>query len=189
MNKTLTRALLATALSMIFYTGSAQKIISDYDGKADWSNYKTYAWVAPGDSVFNRVRTDKVFADAILYAANAELKKKGMRIDTLQPQSVFVFDTKVEDITVYKQGATLSVGVAVAGPGYYVGGSAPVAGGKITASTIQGGQLVYAMYDAKNKRLIWSGRVETEFKLSDDIQKMIFDYTKKIFKKFPIKNK
>ena len=107
----------------------------------------------------------------------------------LQPQAIFVFDTMVKDFTVYKQGATLSLGVAVAGPGYYVGGSAPVAGGKITESTIQGGQLVYAMYDAKNKSLIWSGRVETEFKLSDDIQKMIFDYTKKIFKKFPIKKK
>ena len=107
----------------------------------------------------------------------------------LQPQAIFVFDTMVKDFTVYKQGATLSLGVAVAGQGYYVGGSAPVAGGKITESTIQGGALLYATYDSGSKRLVWSGRVEKEFKMSDDIQKMIFDYTKMIFKKLPIKNK
>ena len=95
MNKTLTHALLTTTLSLIFYSGNAQKIFSDYDGKADWQNYKTYAWVAPGDSVFNRYRDDKVFAGSITYAANQELKKKGMRIDTLQPQAILRYTNKV----------------------------------------------------------------------------------------------
>lgn len=91
MNKTLTHALLTTALSLIFYSGSAQKIFSDYDGKADWQNYKTYAWLAPGDSVLKGYRDDKVFAGSITYAANQELKKKGMRIDTFAAASNFCF--------------------------------------------------------------------------------------------------
>ena len=86
-------------------------------------------------------------------------------------------------------GATPSVGVAVAGPGYYVGGSAPVAGGKITESTEQGGTLLYAMYEASNRKLVCTGRVQTKFKMSDDIQKLISNYTVKIFKKFPVKKK
>ena len=95
--------------------------------------------------------------------------------------------TSVEEFTKYSQGATLSVGVGVAGPGYYAGGSAPVAGGKITASTMEDGTLSYAMYDYETAKLIWSGRVEKSFKPSDDVQKLITYNTTQIFKKLPIK--
>src|SRR6185436_18752908 len=100
---------------------------SDYDTKVDFTKYTTYAWLAPGDSVLNRPRTDKVFGGYIMHFANLELQKRGMRIDTLRPQTLILFDSKVADEIRYSQSATLSVGVGVAGPGYYVGGSAPVA--------------------------------------------------------------
>jgi hypothetical protein len=165
----------------------AQKVSSDYDSKADFTKYKTYAWLAPGDSVLNRYRYEKVYGGYITYLANQELKGRGMKIDTLMPDAIFVFDTQVQEITQYKQGATLSLGVAVAGPGYYAGGSAPVAGGKITASTVEDGILKYAMYDAQTRQLIWSAQMEKTFKMADDIEKMIKEGTEKIFKKSPLK--
>jgi hypothetical protein len=77
--------------------------------------------------------------------------------------------------------------VGVGGPGYYVGGSAPVAGGKITASTEEEGMLKYAMYDTQTKNMVWMGMAEKRFELTDDIEKIITDYTARIFKKYPVK--
>ena len=165
----------------------AQKVTSDYDTKKDFSKYKTYAWLAPGDSILNRYRNEKVYGGYITYIANHELKGRGMKIDTLMPDAIFVFDTSVGQITEYRQGATLSLGVAVAGPGYYAGGSAPVAGGKITATTSEDGTLKYVMYDTRTRELIWSAQVNRTFKMSDDIEKLIKEGTEKIFKKSPLK--
>ena len=183
------RVIFSILFPLISIAGNAQEVTMDYDSRVDFQMFKTYAWIAPGDSVLNRYRSDKVFSGSITYAANKELMIRGMKIDSVRPDAVFVFDTMVKDFTVYTQGATLSVGVAVAGPGYYVGGSAPVAGGKITESTEQGGTLLYAMYEASNRKLVCTGRVQTKFKMSDDIQKLISNYTVKIFKKFPVKKK
>jgi hypothetical protein len=173
----------------ILITAHAQSVTSDYDTQFDFKKIKTYAWLAPGDSVLNRYRSDKLFGGTIMHAANQELNSRGLKGDTLDPDAILVFYTSVEEITTYSQSATLSLGVGVAGPGYYVAGSAPVAGGKITASTEEDGILKYVMYDTETRKLIWSGMVEKTFKMSDDIEKILYDYTAKIFKKYPIKKK
>jgi hypothetical protein len=68
-------------------------------------------------------------------------------------------------------------------------GYAPVAGGTITASTEEDGILKYAMYDTQTGNLVWSGMVEKQFKLTDDITQILDEYTTRIFKKFPIQKK
>jgi hypothetical protein len=167
----------------------AQKVSSDFDSKTNFAKYKTYAWLAPGDSVLNRYRADKLFGGTILYFANQELKNRGLKMDTLRPDAIFIFGTQVDEIVKYSQSATLSVGVGVAGPGYYAGGSVPVAGGKITATTSEEGILSYTMYDTQTTKMVWAANAEKSFKMTDDLQKIIGDATKKIFKKIPIKPK
>jgi hypothetical protein len=167
----------------------AQKVITDYDTKIDFKKFRTYAWLAPGDSVLNRHRSDKVYGDAIMYFANQELKSRGLKMDTLRPDAIFVFYTTVKEITTYSQSPTLSVGVGVVGPGYFVGGAVPVAGGKVTATIEEDGVLNYVMYDTETKKMVWSGMVEKQFTLSDDVQELLRVYTIKIFKKYPVKNK
>jgi len=175
-------------ISVLFsLTIHAQSVTSDYNTQLDFKKFKTYAWLAPGDSVLNRYRHDKLYGGTIMYAANQELSGRGLIMDTLNPDAIFIFYTSMEEITQYSQSATLSVGVGVAGPGYYVAGYAPVAGGKITATTVEDGSLKFAMYDTDSKKLIWTGMANKKFKLSDDIQKIIMDYTVKIFKKYPVK--
>src|SRR6478609_2981293 len=80
----------------------AQKVVSDHDRTANFSKYKTYAWIAPGDSILNRYRNEKVYGGLITYLANQELKERGMKLDTLNPDAIFVFDTQVESITQYR---------------------------------------------------------------------------------------
>lgn len=169
------------------FSGNAQKVTVDYDVKTDFSKYKTYAWLAPGDSVLNRYRNDKLYCGYLTHVANQALQSKGLKMDTVRPDVIFVFNTSVEEMTRYSESPTLSVGVGVGGPGYYVQGYAPVAGGKITATTEEDGVLSYDMYDTETRKLVWTGSADKTFKLSDDVEKIISDVTGKIFKKLPIK--
>jgi hypothetical protein len=180
-------SLILFLMVVVLSTGNAQSVRMDYDTKTDFKKFKTYAWLAPGDSVLNRYRRDKLYGGTIMHIANQELKSRSMTMDTLKPDAIFMFFTSVEEIITYSQSPTLSVGVGVAGPGYYVAGSAPVAGGKITATTQEDGSLKFVMYDTQTGHLVWSGMVEKTFKLSDDVEKLIVDNTVKIFKKFPLK--
>ncbi|HEX6890582.1 MAG TPA: DUF4136 domain-containing protein [Chryseolinea sp.] len=178
-------------------TLNAQSVKVDYNTKTDFKKFKTYAFLAPGDSVLNRYRKDKLYTGTIMYAVNQELKSRGLVMDTLKPDAIFMFYTSMQEITTYSESATLSVGVAVSGPGYYgpgyygpryyVGASVPVAGGKITATVEEDGALKYVMYDTQSTNLVWSGMLEKTFKLSDDVEKIVLDATVKIFKKFPLK--
>jgi len=172
---------------MFLLPATAQKIKVDYDNQTNFTKFKTYAWLAPGDSVLNRYRSEKLYAGTITYSANQELKSRGLKMDTLRPNAIFVFNTQVHEITKYSQRPTLSVGVGVAGPGYYAGGSAPVAGGEITTSTEEDGILSYDMYDTETGKLVWTASTEKTFKMSDDIIKLLEDATRNIFKKLPIK--
>jgi hypothetical protein len=191
---TLLRATGGLAFLFFFLTGQAQSVSADYNTNNDFTQYKTYAWLAPGDSVLNRPAPEKLFGGYIERAANQELKSRGLKLVKEHPDLVLLFFTSVEEITTYSQSATLSVGVGVGvgypgyyGGGYYVGGSVPVAGGKITATTKEDGSLAYSMYDTANGKLVWTGKAEKKFKMSDDIAKIIGDYTVKIFKKYPVK--
>ena len=176
-------------LILLSLPGKAQSVKSDYDTKTDFKKFKTYAWLAPGDSVLNRPRADKVFGGYVTHYADQELKSRGLNMDTGQPDAVFMFYTSVEEFITYSQSPTLSIGVGVAGPGYYMGGSAPVAGGKITATTEEDGILKYVMYDTKTGKQVWSGMVEKKFKQSDDVAELIRVNAIKIFKKYPVKKK
>jgi hypothetical protein len=180
-------------------TLTAQSVKVDYDTKTDFKKFKTYAFLAPGDSVLNRYRKDKLYTGTIMYAVNQELKSRGLVMDTLKPDAIFMFYTSMQEITTYSESATLSVGVAVSGPAYYgagyygpryyVGASVPVAGGKITTTVEEDGALKYVMYDTQSTNLVWSGMLEKTFKLSDDVEKIVLDATVKIFKKFPVKKR
>jgi hypothetical protein len=175
-------------LIIFFSSRTYSQVFSDQDRNVDLNKFKTYAWIAPGDSVLNRQRPDKVFSGYIMHTANLELKAKGISIDTIRPSALFVFHTNVQNETRYSQSPSLSVGVGVAGPGYYVGGMAPVAGGEITESTYQKGSLTFEMYDTQTGHLVWTGGYKKDFSAySDDVQKIISGAVKKIFKKLPIK--
>lgn len=186
-NSTLLRTVCFLLLITPSITTEAQKIAVDYDSKTDFTKFKTYAWLAPGDSVLNRYRYEKLYAGYITYAANQELKSRGLKSDTLRPDAIFVFNTAAHEVTKYSQSPTLSVGVGVAGPGYYVGGAVPVAGGKVTATSQEDGTISYDMYDTQTGKLVWTASTKKTFKMSDDIQSIIGTATKNIFKKLPIK--
>src|SRR6188768_3062482 len=168
---------------------SGLQTFSDHDTKVDFSKYKTYAWLAPGDSVLNAPRADKIYGNTIVQAADAELKKKGMIIDVNTPDALFMFDSRIENKVQYTQSPTVSVGVGFGGPGYYVGGAAPVSGGQMRASTYEEGLLIYNMYDTKTGKLLWSGGARKEVTGSTKMEATIKNAASFIFLKLPVKHK
>jgi hypothetical protein len=169
--------------------GPGLQTFSDHDTKADFSKYKTYAWLAPGDSVLNAPRADKIYGNLIVQVADAELQKKGMTIDVNTPDALFMFDSRVENKVQYTQSPTVSVGVGFGGPGYYVGGMAPVSGGQMRASTYEEGMLIYNMYDTRTGKLLWSGGARKEVTNSANIEATIKKAASFIFLKLPVKHK
>jgi len=181
--------LLIAMTCMLASCGPTIETFSDRNSNTTLNAYRTYAWLAPGDSVLNRQRPDKYFDQLIIQSANAELEKKGMRQDLAEPDALFMYDTQVAEKIKYSQSPTLSVGVGVAGPGYYVGGMAPVAGGKVTASSYEEGTLVINMFDTKTGNNVWYGGAKKTLTSATDIERDIKYAVKYIFMKLPLKVK
>src|SRR5688572_29590469 len=162
MIKKITLLLATVGISISFL--QAQSVVSDQNTSTDFKKFKTYAFLAPGDSVLNRYRKDKLYGGTIVYAVTKELKSRGLVMDTLKPDAIFMFYTSVHEITTYSESATVSVGVGIGvpgyyygypgyGSGYYVGASVPVAGGEITATLEGEGALKYVMFDTHTGKL------------------------------------
>src|SRR5688572_26992382 len=101
---------LLTSVILASCSGGLQTF-SDRDIHVDLKKYKTYAWIAPGDTVLNRRRRDKIYGDLIVSSSNAELKKKGMTIDISQPDALFMYESGIDEKIQYTQAPTVSVGV------------------------------------------------------------------------------
>ena len=162
----------------------------------DLKQYKSYAWLAPGDTSFNRRRDDKLFAGTIQQASDTELQGKGMVANTTSPDAVFIFDTHLEDHVNYTQSPSVSVGVGVGmapgyygGPGYYMGGMVPVAGGEVTANYVKQGTLIIEMYDLKTNKLVWKGWGSKELDYTSDVNYILRKAIHNIFIYLPIKHK
>ncbi|NJN42857.1 MAG: DUF4136 domain-containing protein [Flammeovirgaceae bacterium] len=166
---------------------TGMKVTSDKSSGTDFTQYKTFAWVLEGDTTLPHRRDDILYAGLIEHSSNTELKKHGMTLNANDPDVFMTFDTKVDDRIEYVQSPTVSVGVGYGGPGYYVGGSAPVAGGKISERPYQEGMLVIEMFDARTKKLVWYGSAHKDIDNSTDIGKVINDAVYYIFTKFPVK--
>ncbi|MDH4090510.1 MAG: DUF4136 domain-containing protein [Cyclobacteriaceae bacterium] len=162
---------------------------SDRDDKVDLQQYKTYAWIAPGDTVLNPERKDKLYGGYIVHVSNEELQKKGMTLDTEAPDAVFMFESHIEEKVKYSQSPSFNVGVGYGGPGYYVGGSVPVAGGELRATSYGEGLLVINMYDRRTGKLLWMGGAKKSISDSEDLEKVIKTAVTYIFFRLPIKIK
>jgi hypothetical protein len=185
---TKTAITLLTSFVLLSCSESLQ-IYSDRDRKIDLSKYKSYAWIAPGDTVLNKKRTDKFYGDLITYTSDTELKKKGMTVDVSTPDALFMFDTRLQERVQYTQSSSVSVGFGYGGPGYYVGGAVPVAGGDLKANVVEEGLLFINMYDTKTGKLIWSGGASKQLSASTDVDRVVKNAVKQIFTRLPIRHK
>ncbi len=166
--------------------------LQSYSYKAkgvDLKQYRSYAWVKPGNEDDEVRKDDKLYSGTILRLSNEELTKKGFVLDTESPDAVFMFDTRLEEQVAYSQTPQMSVGVGFGGPGYYGGFSAPVAGGQVVAENYTQGMLFVEMYDTKTQKLLWRGWAQEKITYANDIEADIRLAVRHIFQRLPVKHK
>lgn len=198
MNKRFLKLLfwMASAAAMYSCSGSLKISASKVDA-AELKNYKTYAWIAPGDTSLNTRRDDKIYAGLIESSANKELKNKGMEIDNQNPDAVFMFDSHIDDKVAYRQkpvneNASFGFGgyaYGYNGTGYYTGAYNPMQGLETTNIIVEEGTLSYSMFDRKTGKMLWNGSAVKNLNAKTDIEATIKKATSFIFTKLPIKHK
>ena len=83
----------------------------------------------------------------------------------------------------------MSVGIGFGGPGYYVGGSVPVAGGQVREYNYEEGVLSIEMVEPKTGRVLWSGWAQEEVSFETDLESDLRMAVRNIFMKLPVKHK
>jgi hypothetical protein len=169
-----------TALCTMFFmallgSAFAQKVQTDFDHQANFSQYKTYSWqeIKPANSLWDaRIKS----------AVDAQLAAKGW---TQVPSGG---DVAVVAIKTTKNERTLQTFYDGMGGGW---GWRRFGGGGFGESTTteqdyKEGTLVVDLYDAKNKQLIWRGSAEdTLSSNAEKNEKNLNSGVAKMFKKFP----
>jgi hypothetical protein len=169
-----------TALCTMFFmallgSAFAQKVQTDFDHQANFSQYKTYSWqeIKPANSLWDA---------RIKNAVDAQLAAKGW---TQVPSGG---DVAVVAIKTTKNERTLQTFYDGMGGGW---GWRRFGGGGFGESTTteqdyKEGTLVVDLYDAKNKQLIWRGSAEdTLSSNAEKNEKNLNSGVAKMFKKFP----
>lgn len=190
-SSTANKLYLLIIFALMVRCSSGLKTTSETANGAVLKNYKTYAWLKPGDAEEESRKDDKMFSGLILQLANAELEKKGFKLDAENPDAVFAFDTKVEEQIKHTQNPY--VGAGFGGPGYYggyYGGyyNAPTGGQFVAHESVQG-MLFIEMYDTKSQKMLWRGTAKKEMTNKSNVEADIKKAVKDIFVRLPVKHK
>jgi len=174
------RPVARTAVCTMFFltllgSAFAQKVRTDFDHQANFSQYKTYSWqeIKPANSLWDA---------RIKNAVDAQLAAKGW---TQVPSGG---DVAIVAIKTTKNQRTLQTYYDGMGGGW---GWRRFGGGGFGESTTteqdyKEGTLVVDLYDARTKQLIWRGSAEDT--LSDKAtqnEKNLYKGVAKMFKAFP----
>ncbi|MDZ7648187.1 MAG: DUF4136 domain-containing protein [Cytophagales bacterium] len=89
--------------------------------------YKTYAWGKPGDpdndpNYKPGKESKKMYGGLIKRLADEELLKKGFKLDTLQPDAIFAFNSRVEENLSVSHSNITEADYYGSGFGYYSSG-------------------------------------------------------------------
>ena len=148
-------------------------INTDYDKKADFSQYKSYSWI--------KVQTtNPLWQDRIKDSVDAELQAKGLRkVDDGGDLAI----TAVGSATNEKEYHTFYDGLS---PWRWRGFGPETTTTSVT--TYKVGTLVLDMYDAKDHRLIWRGTAsDTLSDKPEKNEKKLEKTVSKMFEKYPPK--
>lgn len=153
----------------------AQETKTDYDRKADFSQYKTFS--------FEKIETkDPLWADRITAAVGAALTAKGLtQVETGGDIAIIAIGMSTDQQTLNTFYDDFG-----GGWGWRRWGGDDFGQSTTTTKTYKVGTLVVDLYDGKTKTLLWRGSVSDT--LSNNSTKNIKNLDKgveKLFKEFP----
>lgn len=161
---------------------SSVRVVSDYDTKADFSTYNTYAFYKPG---IDKAQISDLDKKRILRAIEDEMNARGFTKSEQPDILISIFTKEHERVDVYNNNFAWGFGGFynpwVWGPGWGWGWGTSV-------STQTEGSLYIDIIDAKNKQLVWQGRGVGTLGYTNNIErkeKRIREFVTQILKKYP----
>lgn len=135
-------------LLFVFASCSSVRVAADYDRKADFNSYNSYAFYKPG---VDKAEISDLDKKRILRAIDAELSAKGLQKNETPSLLVSIFTKERERVDVYNN----NFGYGWGWNPWYYGGYGGVYGNSVSRSTE--GSLYIDLIDAKTNELVWQG--------------------------------
>ncbi|HEU4497352.1 MAG TPA: DUF4136 domain-containing protein [Flavobacterium sp.] len=160
---------------------SSVRVASDFDKNADFSKYKTYAFLKSG---IDKVEISDLDKRRILAAIDAEMALKGFAKSENPDLLVNIFTKSRQQVDVN----TFNAGW---GYGWGWGWNPWMWGGRNTSvSTSTEGTLYIDLIDAKKKELVWQGEgIGILTQNMDKKEERIQEFVKKILERYPPQKK
>jgi hypothetical protein len=154
---------------------SSVYVNTDYDKKANFESYKTYAY---NKSSIDKLEISDLDKKRILYALDAAMPTKGFSKSENPDVLINVFTKERERVNVYNNMGW--------GPGWGWGIGWGMGMGFTQTTTTPEGTLYIDIVDAKTKELVWqgigTGYLTTNFEKKDE---RIAEFVSKILEKYP----
>lgn len=183
----------ATAFAaVIFFAGCAGNAHIEKDKNADFSKYKTYAWVDK-PSVKEKGKSSHDLSETnVRNAVNAELHKKGWVETKRRPDVLINYELMVEKNQVEQQDPVYTQPYSRS---YYNRNTGRVhtfyypsqfIGYDSYSTTVKEGTVTITMIDSRTDKAVWQGWASTELLKGRITGKEIDRNVKAIFKKFDV---
>ncbi|RIV36317.1 DUF4136 domain-containing protein [Flagellimonas lutimaris] len=182
--KSLQRFALAVFAFGLLASCSSVRVISDYDQKADFNNYKSYAFYKTG---IDKAQISDLDKKRILRAIEAEMGSRGFVKSDNPDVLISIFTKERERVDVYNNNFGMGWGWGgfyspwAWGPGWGWGYGNNV-------STRTEGSLYIDVIDANKKELVWQGRGVGSLNNTKNIEKKeqrIKEFVSHILKEYP----
>lgn len=203
---------MALVLPMLLAVGCAAPAHIERDETADFTQYKTFAWVASeskdkkedkrnekddkkNDKKEDKARRNDLVDRQVQLAVNKELEKQGWKEDKNRPDVLISYDVLVERTTRESSNPVYSRPYSRIfynpylrryGTIYY---PSTFLGYDDNAVSVREGTLTVTMVDAKTDNTIWQGWTTDEVSSRNLTQKEIQSSVKSIFRKFDVVTK
>ena len=180
----LSRLLQAVALVLIVsLAAQGQKIhVNKYDPTADFSKFKTFAWVPHG------AVAHPILAADIVGAIEDQLTQKGLKLVASNPDLIIrVYGSIDQESTFYSNDPLYNAtgGIPPFDPSF----SGPALAGTWgnTTVTVHKGELVVDLIDANAKKLVWRGMAQQNLSTKPEkLLNQVQDAVVKMFKQCPV---
>lgn len=175
----------------LLFAGCAGNAHIEKDKNADFSKYRTYAWVdeAEAEGVKGKRRNDLTETN-VRHAVDEELQKKGWQLSRSKPDVLINYELMVEKNQVQQQDPVYSQSFTRSYFNRYTGRihtfyyPSQFMGYDSYTTTVKEGTVTITMIDSKTDKTVWQGWTTSAVNGRDITSKEIDKNVKTIFKKF-----
>lgn len=193
MKTTRWRSIGSIAVAALMFAGCSAPVHVEKDDNADFSSYKTFAWVdKDGAGKKDQNKKNDMMEQKFKEAVTKELDKQGWKTDNRRPDVLVSYDVLVErgsrrqNDPVYSQPFTRSFFNPYSRRFYNVYYPSQFMGYDDYSEPIREGTVTITVTDAKTDKSVWQGWTTGEVNSHNLTSKEINSAVKSIFRKFDV---